>query len=191
MNPFPIVTDRLLIREFTLADEDAVHEYGSDPEVVRFMPWGPNTREDTRGYLERVIAGQQKEPREGYDMALVLRENNQLIGACGIHITRPDVREAMLGYCQHRSYWGQGYMSEAARAMVGFAFERLKLHRVYATCDSSNVGSRRVMEKIGMSYEGRMRDHMLIRGAWRDSLIHAILETDKVTIGDAHWNGQV
>lgn len=176
MTPFPLTTDRMIIRDFTLADEEAVHDYGSDPEVVRYMPWGPNTREETRGFLERVTATQQQHPRLAYEMALVLRSTNQLIGGCGITITRSGVREAMLGYCLHRNYWGQGYMSEAARAMVGFAFEQLEVHRVYATCDPDNIGSRRVMEKIGMSFEGRLRDHQLIRGAWRDSLVHSILE---------------
>lgn len=178
MDPFPITTDRLIIREFSLADEDAVHEYGSDPDVVRYMPWGPNTREDTKAYLGRVLAGQQKQPREGYDMALVLKESNRLIGACGIYITRPDVCEAMLGYVLHKDYWSQGYMSESAHAMVGFAFQHLGMHRIFATCDPENIGSRRVMEKIGMSYEGRLRDHHLIRGAWRDSLVHSILEQE-------------
>ncbi|MGE5654790.1 MAG: GNAT family N-acetyltransferase [Bacillota bacterium] len=178
MDPFPIFTNRLIIRDFTMADEDAVHEYGSDAEVVRYMPWGPNTREETRGYLEHVTASQAKEPRTLYDMALVLRDNHQLIGACGIHITRTDVGEAALGYCLHRSYWGQGYMSEAARAMVAFAFEQLKMHRVFATCDPNNIGSRQVMEKIGMTYEGRLRDHQRVKGAWRDSLVHSILKPE-------------
>jgi ribosomal-protein-alanine N-acetyltransferase len=74
-----------------------------------------------------------------------------------------------------RPAWGHGYATEAAAAVLGFAFDRLDLHRLAATCDPGNEGSRRVLEKAGLSYEGHLRDCLHIRGEWRDRLLFAAI----------------
>jgi len=67
-------------------------------------------------------------------------------------------------------------MTEAAQIIVGFGFEELSLHRIYATCDPANVRSAKVMEKLGMRWEGHFREHQFVKGTWRDSLLYAVLE---------------
>ena len=84
--------------------------------------------------------------------------------------------EAELGYELDRHYWRRGFATEAAGAMLRFAFTELALHRVWASCIADNVGSSGVMERIGMSYEGRLRENDWIKGRWYDSLIYSILE---------------
>jgi ribosomal-protein-alanine N-acetyltransferase len=74
-----------------------------------------------------------------------------------------------------RRSWGNGYATEAAAAVLAFAFGPLGLHRVAATCDPANIGSRRVLEKSGLQYEGHLRDYLRIRGEWRDRLLFAAL----------------
>ncbi len=169
-------TERLLLREFVDSDWTAVHEYGSDLQVVRFMPWGPNTEEGTRAFVARAVASARQEPRSAYELAVTLLDGGRLVGACGLHHSNPANRSAWIGYCFNRAFWGHGYASEAARALVDFGFRELSLHRVCATCDSDNVASAHVLEKLCMQPEGRLREDTNVRGRWRDSLVYGVLE---------------
>ena len=171
-------TERLTLRDFEAADWQAVHCYASDPEVVRFMAWGPNTEEDTREFIQRKIAEQQHEPRTSFDMAVVLRAEGVLIGSCGLVVSRPEQHEAWIGYCFKRNYWGEGYATAAAQAIISFGFEQLHLHRISATCDPHNVASRRVLEKLGMRREGHLLEDSWQKEEWRDSYLYAILERE-------------
>lgn len=171
-------SERLVLREFTERDFDAVHRYGSDPEVSRFMPWGPNTEEDTAGFLRRAIAKQGREPRTQYELAVTLRDSGHLIGGCGIRVVNMELGEGNIGYCLNREHWGRGYATEAARRLLRYGFQHLEFHRLYATCDPENIGSRRVLEKIGMRQEGHLRENVRMREEWRDSLVYAILENE-------------
>jgi len=171
-----IRTERLILRDFEEADWKAVHSYASDTEVVRYMDWGPNTTEETQSFIQRTIARQQEQPRRSYDFAVVLKSRNMLIGGCSIHVSNPDNREGWIGYVLNRNFWGQGYTTETAKALLAFGFDQLNLHRIFATCDPANNGSRRVLEKIGMQLEGCLREHKWAKGKWRDSLLYAILD---------------
>lgn len=171
-------TPRLIIREFKKDDWQAAHEYGSDPEVVQYVPFGPNTEKDTKDFVKKVLDDQKKQPRLSYTLVLVTRSDNRLIGSCELRITSPAEKSGEIGYVLHRNYWGQGYMTEAAREMIAFGFQQLNLHRIYATCYPVNTGSYRVMEKIGMQREGYLREYKLIKGTWRDCLLYSILEKE-------------
>src|SRR5438093_6589263 len=109
----PLQTPRLLLRDFVEDDWRAVHSYAADPEVVRYMEWGPNSEAETRNYVELVIASRKDEPRFDYDLALTLRADDRLIGACGLHVSNPHNREGWIGYVLNRECWGQGYATEA------------------------------------------------------------------------------
>ena len=169
-------TRRLLIREFVPEDTARIHEYASDPLVVQYMTWGPNTLEDTRSYVELTREMQQEQPRQGYEFAVVLKEEHVLVGGCGLHISNPGQGE--IGYCYNRSFWGRGLASEAADALLAFGFKELELHRIYATCRPENTGSAKVMQKLGMVYEGHLRGHMRHKGQWLDSYQYSILEEE-------------
>ena len=84
-------------------------------------------------------------------------------------------RQASLGYCMHPDYWGQGYMTEAAAALLKFGFEEMTWRRITSFCDPDNIGSWRVMEKIGMRREGHEREAKWFKGRWHDWLRYAIL----------------
>ena len=175
--PVQLHTPRLLIREFAPCDEAAVHEYASDPEVVRYMVWGPNTPQQTAEFLARKLA-RHPEPRREFELAIVLKVEQKLVGGVGIRIKNAANREGDIGYVLGRQYWNRGIVTEAAKVMLDFGFGELGLHRIYATCDSDNRPSARVMEKLGMKYEGLMRQNMYVKGCWRDTLLYAMLETD-------------
>jgi RimJ/RimL family protein N-acetyltransferase len=171
-----ILTERLKLREITQDDFQAVHEYASDPEAVKYMTFGPNTEEETREFINRNLRRQREQPRTDYGLGIILKREDRLIGACGMH----DVTEnqASIGYVLNRGYWGHGYATETAKALVGYLFDERGVHRVYASCDPDNHASVRVLEKVGMSLEGRLRENMVIHEEYRDSLIFGILANE-------------
>lgn len=151
--------------------------YSSDPEVAKFVEWGPNTPSETKAFVRRAIDLSKDRPRFSYELAVVLKSADKVIGGCGLTIiSKP--KTAMLGYVFAREFWGQGIAPEAASAMMQFGFQDLHLHRIFATCDSRNTGSARVMQKCGMRFEGEFKADMLVKGTWRDTKLHAILESE-------------
>ncbi|HHY08477.1 MAG TPA: GNAT family N-acetyltransferase [Corynebacteriales bacterium] len=159
-----------------MSDWQRVHMYASDPEVVKFMEWGPNTAEESKDFVRMAIAIQKDKPRRHFDLAIVTGPEDCLIGGCGLYVTSSHNREAFIGYCLSRDSWGKGYATEAAKRLICFGFTQLRLHRIFATCDPLNVASAKVLEKCGMTPEGRLRENKLIGKKWRDSLLYAILE---------------
>ena len=171
-----IKTDRLILREFKYEDFSEVHKYASDPDVIKYMEWGPNNKKETEEFLNRAIEAQNKDSRLKYELAVTIDE--KLIGGCNITIKNINNEQAFIGYCLNKNYWGQGYGTETAEALLDFGFNDLKMHRIFATCDVNNVGSRKVLEKIGMKKEGHMREHKKIGDKWRDSYLYSILEEE-------------
>ncbi len=171
-----IETDRLLLREFVGDDWEAVHQYASDLEVTRHLLWGPNTLQETRAFIRQAIAGQRDCPRTQYELAVVLKEGGPLIGSCGVHVSAPERREGWIGYALARRFWGQGYATEAAGAVVAFGFGELGLHRIFGTCDPANRASARVMAKLGMRREGLLKEYFRGKEGWHDRELYAVLD---------------
>ncbi|MDR0838328.1 MAG: GNAT family N-acetyltransferase [Oscillospiraceae bacterium] len=137
-------TERLILRPFTTEDFDAAYSWGSNPANTRYMSWGPNDEEQTRGFI-----GQTK---PGRDFAVVLRETGAVIGSCGIYAD--DASDtAELGWILHMDYWKRGYGTELGGELIRYGFEELKLRRIFAPCAAVNYGSYRVMERNGMRRE--------------------------------------
>lgn len=146
-------TERLLLRTWSPADRDDGFKIWSDPEVMRYIGTGrPNESPDeTSAWLARMIAHQE---RHGFCYwAIVEKESGQLIGSCGMVYQLDGSLPIDFGYTLARSRWGRGLTTEAARAALHYAFERLRLPRMVASVDSRNVASRRVLEKIGFVFE--------------------------------------
>ena len=173
-----VQTNRLVLRDLEEADWQAVQSYGSDPEVVRYMDWGPNTEDETKNFIQRSIMGQKEQPRKNYELAIVLKGVDKLVGGCGIHVSDPNNQEGWIGYCLNREFWGRGYGSETARGLLSFGFDQLNLHRIFALCDPENVASTHVLEKVGMQLEGHFRERKLRKGKWHDELLFAIVDYD-------------
>lgn len=170
-------TSRLVLREFVESDWPALHAVESLPEVARYQSFEPRSREESRAYITRTMAGAADDPRQTYDLAVVQAAERRLIGRCGLGLASPAF-EAMLWYTLHPAYWGRGYTTEAARALVSFGFRELGLHRVWADCDPANPGSWRVLEKLGLRREGHLRENVWAHGAWTDSYLYAVLDRE-------------
>ena len=172
---FPIRTERLLLREFTQGDFDDVHAYAIDPDVVRYMDWGPNTPDETQAALDRWFAAQASWPRADVNLAIEHVADRRVIGSIRLSVTDQTALTGDLGYSLASAYWRQGLGTEAARAMVMAGFEMLKLRRIWAECDVRNAGSYGIMEKLGMRREAHFRQDKRARDGWRDSYLYAIL----------------
>ena len=171
-------TERLVLREITERDFEAVHAYASDIEVVQYVPWGPNTEQDTHDFLAHCLLSAAAEERLDYVFGVEFRDDPGLVGTCGLYLKNADPGQAMLGYAYGRPAWGRGIATEAALVMVEMGFDVLGLRRIWAACDPDNTGSRRVLEKIGMQVEGLLREDTVIRGEVRDTLLWGILEPE-------------
>jgi RimJ/RimL family protein N-acetyltransferase len=121
---------------------------------------------------------QEERPRRKFQLAITLRSNGQFIGNCGIRGTPHKSWEAEIGYELDSRYWGQGYATEAAQALLTFGFNELHLHRIWAYCIADNVGSARVLQKIGMRFEGRLYENEWMKDRWWDTLNYAILDRE-------------
>lgn len=174
-------TARLLLREFVPEDWTAVYAYQTDPLYLRYYQWLGRSEADVREFVQVFLDWQQERPRTKFQLAIIHREESRLIGNCGIRINDRIGREANIGYELDNRYWNQGYATEAARAILRFGFSELNMQRIWAECLADNVGSARVLEKLGMRLEARELKKEFIKNAWRDYLIFAI---------DApHWPG--
>jgi ribosomal-protein-alanine N-acetyltransferase len=174
-----ILTQRLLLRDIAAEDEAALCALEAESALYRYRDSSPPSEEETRAWFRRTQDLLALDPRPAYILAIVLPTDGRLIGIVTLTVTNRALGQAELGYRLGPDSWGQGYAAEAAQGLVGFGFSALGLHRIYAMCHPDNSGSRRVMEKIGMQYEGRLREDWRYRnGFWRDSLLYAILEQD-------------
>src|SRR6185503_14750924 len=152
--PERIETERLVLRKPRLDDAHAIFDgWAQDPEVTRYLTWRPHERlEQTQEFMHACIRLWEGETRFPYMMTL--KENSQVIGMLDPRIEGPKVG---IGYIAARAYWGRGYVPEATRAVIDWAFRQSSIYRVYATTDVDNSASRRVLEKVGMQCEGILR----------------------------------
>jgi len=178
LKDLPILeTERLILRKMTLEDAEAIFAYASDPEVSRYTLWEAHRSiEDSRAFLELEVS--KRESGGEPDWGIVYKGDHRLVGTCGIISWEPHHARAEIGYALSREYWGRGLMPEAARAMIRFGFERMSLNRIEARCIAENAASARVMEKAGMTHEGTLRQRELIKGAYRDIEVYAVLREE-------------
>jgi ribosomal-protein-alanine N-acetyltransferase len=172
--PLQLVTDRLLLRRYQRADiPDLVNLIGAREiaEMTLRVPH-PYTIKDAQSLLQQVA----KDPNLAR-FAIVVRDTNRLCGGIGLNLELPHDR-AELGYWVGVPFWGNGYCTEAARALLHHGFERLGLRRIYASCFINNPASRRVLEKLGFQYEGCLRQHINKWNEYRDLEYFGLLATE-------------
>ena len=174
-----ITTARLVLREFLIDDWPDVLGYQRDPRYLRFYPWTDRTEADVRDLVKMFLDQQGDQPRRKFQLAITLPGSGRLIGTCGIRRKQENDLEADIGYELAPDYWGKGYATEAALAIVEFGFRELELHRVSSWCIAENAASSRVLERVGLRLEGRLRENEYFKGRWWDTLLYGLLERDR------------
>ena len=171
-----LFTDRLLLREYMENDWQAVLAYQQNSRYLRYYEWAERSEQEVREFVAIFLDQQKEDPRLNLQLAVTLKTTGQLIGSCGIRMKSHESHEADIGFEVDPDYWGHGYASEAAGAIVRYGFDELRLHRIWTWCIADNIGSRRVLEKLGMQQEGRLRDKEFFKDRWWDTLMYAVLE---------------
>lgn len=174
----PIETGRLVLRELVESDFEKIHEIKSDPEVVKYLRWGPNSPEQTLRSLRKQIAFQTEENRQVFVMAAVLKETNEVIANTLLMIRDAESGNAEIGYFLNSRHWNKGYGKEIVGALLELGFNVLNLHRIFATCDVDNSGSKKLLEGAGMRMEGHFIKDLKVKGEWRDNYLFALLKEE-------------
>lgn len=172
-----LATARLRLRPFTDADADVLFALHSDARVLRYWdspPWTDRDRAD------RFLAGCRRMAEEGTGARLAIDRvsDGAFVGWCSLNRWNPDFRSAALGYCLAQAAWGHGYATEAARALLHWAFDTLDINRVQAEADTRNLASARVLEKLGFVLEGTLREDCIVNGEVSDSWVYGLLRRE-------------
>ena len=159
-------TERLILRRMRVSDAEDMYHYAHRPEVTRYLLWSPHpdiyhTQDYLRYLATRYAAG------TFYDWGVIFKQNGRMIGTCGFTTIDCAHDAAEIGYVLNPDYHGMGIATEAVEAVLAFGFDKLLLHRIEARFMEGNDASLRVMEKVGMRFEGWRRESMLVKGSYR------------------------
>jgi RimJ/RimL family protein N-acetyltransferase len=170
-------TERLILRRPSMLDAPRIQQLAGQYEVAATTLNIPHPYPDGAAleYLDSVTMGW--ETLSAFTFAVVQKNTQQFIGSISLR-PQKEHKRAELGYWIGIPYWNQGYATEAAQRVIGFGFQHLGLNRIHANHFSNNPASGRVMQKIGMRYEGTLRQHYLRFGEARDILVYGILRTE-------------
>jgi RimJ/RimL family protein N-acetyltransferase len=174
--PLTLETQRLILRPWAEADiPELVRLIGAREVAATTLRIPHPYREEHAREFLRIV-----EKEDEQRLSIRLRNNERLCGGVGLHPTAAH-QHAELGYWLGVPFWGHGYATEAAHAVVRHAFEHLKLNRIFASHFDGNVASARVLQKLGMRHEGCLRQHILKWGKFIDLQLYAILRQEFIT----------
>ena len=175
-------TARLRLRPVTEADAADLFALHSSAAVLRYWD-APPWRERSRADRFVVACGRLAIAGTGARTAVERLSDGAFLGWCGVTKFDAGYRSAALGYCLTEEAWGHGYATEAARALLQWAFDALDLNRVQAEADTRNAASARVLEKLGFTLEGTLREDCVVDGVVSDSWVYGLLRREWVTSG--------
>lgn len=175
-----IVTSRLKLRLIASSDLQAIHDLHSIPEVDQYNTLGiPDSVEKTMSVIAPWIAAHLSAKIQKYTLAILDKSDDRIIGLFGLTLGDHKYSRAEIWYIFHPDYWNRGYATESVRAVLDYGFDVLKLHRIEAGCAVDNIGSIKVLEKAGMTREGRHRQILPLKSGWSDNYTYAILSCDE------------
>lgn len=173
-----IETERLILRRFVLSDDNAVFRYWASDEKVQSLYCEPvyETIEKVRKLLNKYIDGYKKD--DYYRWAIINKENNECIGQIAYFLVDSNNNFAEIEYCIGREFQRKGLATEATKAVIKFGFDKMNLHKVQICHKSTNIPSKRVIEKCGFTYEGTLRDFFYDGEKYIDRLYYSILRDE-------------
>ena len=178
-SPFPILTERLILRPFRDDDLEAMVAIYGREDVNRYLDWGPRSRDDVREWLGRFKRLTDITPRgDALRLAALLKVSDSLIGDFSVWRTSREHLQGEIGFVVHPDHQGKGYAVEAATVMLRMGFERLGFHRIAGQCDPRNAASASLMERLGMRREAHLLENMLVKGEWVGTLVYAMLASE-------------
>lgn len=172
-------TERLILRPTSVIDAAQMYNnWASDPEVTKYLHWQPHANIDITKSILTSWESLYINP-DYYHWGIVIREIDEIVGTCAVMSVNEKNNCAEIGYCMGRAYWGKGYMSEAVSAIIKYLINIVGFNRIVACHDPNNIGSGRVMQKCGMTFEGIHRQAAFcVRRGFYDLAYYAIIKDD-------------
>jgi len=172
-----LVTDRLILRKFKISDLNFLYDHFSNSQVSEFLYDNepPGNVEETREILDWCL---DFNSLTHIRWCITIAETSEQIGTCGFHQLDRKNHAAEIGYDLSPQFWGKGYMTEALSAMLPFGFEQLGLNRIYAFVFVHNDPSNNLLEKLGFTLEGIVREKHLFRGKYYDHNLYSLLKRE-------------
>ena len=176
-------SERLIYRKFKQDDFPVVFDWFGNAENMKYWMSGTKNEAETRDYLDWVISNSESEEPDSYNFAVVIKSDNVLIGSAILTNMQDDPE---IGWVLHRNYWRQGYGTEIGETLLKFGFDTLNLRRIIAGCNARNIGSYKIMEKIGMRREAHFikaqQGNSALNYEWCDRFQYAILREEWVML---------
>ncbi|MUG43579.1 GNAT family N-acetyltransferase [Paenibacillus woosongensis] len=171
------LTNRIYLRRFILKDISDYYDLASDPDVTAYTMWNTHrVLDESQAYVDSVL--RKYNNKEAYHWGIIARESGKLIGRTGFISFDVAHDRTEIGFVISKKYWGQGIVVEATREILCYAFDTIGINRVEGRCNHDNVGSRRVMEKLGMKFEGILRKQLKIKGNYTDQKLYSLVRDD-------------
>ncbi len=172
-----LFTPRLTLRDFRADDFISFRELETHLSNYHYEPASPD-ESTIRKYVESAISDTLQTPRVRYRFAVTLHPDEKVWGRVTLTLVNRAIQEWEIGWAVHPAAWGQGIATEAALRLLGFACHDLHTHRVVAFSHSENLGSIRVMEKLGMRKEGQLRETRRWQEGWTDEVVFSVLDRE-------------
>lgn len=167
-----IATKRLELRPVRMADADAFFDHARIPEVAKNAGFLPKSISATKKYIRRSMAEWRKAKPERMTFSILLKPKGAWIGSLEIRWLYEGIGE--VGFFIHPSHWGNGYATEASRAALAWAFTRCGAHRIQGSCWVKNAPSIRVLRKLGLRKEGRLRGYARVADQFQDDFLFGV-----------------
>jgi RimJ/RimL family protein N-acetyltransferase len=174
----PIETERLLLRAFTPADAARYHSYRSMPETVRYMYREPMTLDEAIERMPKYAKLEFEKDTDFFTLAIHPKGATELAGEILFKLDNLRAKQAEIGWSLHPDSMGNGYVTEAARALLQLGFGHFGFHRVFARIDTENTASIRVAERLGMRREAHLIENDMFNGRWGSEYVYAMLASE-------------
>lgn len=172
-----IETERLNLRPISLEDKEALFSYRSDKITNQFQGWIPIKLEEASEFIQK-ISTTFNSPDSWFQFAIFEKNGGQMIGDLGVHFLEEGSKQAEIGCTLSKDFQGKGYAHESLKALMNSLFYDIDLHRIFASIDPQNIGSIKMMEKLGFRKEAHFKESLFLNGKWVDDVVYAILQNE-------------
>jgi RimJ/RimL family protein N-acetyltransferase len=174
-----IETERLILRPLKAEDVDDILVYHSDPESVRYIPWGQRDRDFVVDWLTRAVTYLGiGEDQSGLLLAMVEKSSGTVIGQLNSSMKDRENQTVDIGYISNPAYRGRGYVHEALLALINHLFTEEKVHRIIADIDVRNQASINVVNRLGFRLEATFTENDFLKGEWCSMHLYALLSRE-------------
>lgn len=171
-------TKRLFLRPIQFDDALALYQYRSDIETNKYQGWIPESIDEVRNFILNRVSSTIDISNTWFQFVIIKKYDSELIGDIGLHFFGAENKQVEIGCTIDRNYQKLGFAAEALFEIFRYLFQELNKHRIIASIDPRNIGSIKLVEKLGMRQEAHFRESLFVNNTWVDDLIYALLQKE-------------